>query len=701
MIVLLEDFKDGICLGTQMSWARNHPDVIAQVQGWIDAGLLVCKGEPKPDPLMDLLFYVGEKTAEQPEEPEGLRPAANTTEPTPAPLPVKTEAELSFPYKRGREARRDGRTEEDCELAGLSRARWLAGYRGQPEPDEVSQETPAASPAVTSPAGTSIVDAIGGEGDLVEALANAHQPINDEYGIEEPGERSTLFEEDDMATATKGKAKGATTKSAKATKGKATEVAVEYRIEDTIVEKPLSWFKQSPFDKRASRPLPWVKELAKSLQQDGQLTPCLARPDGQHIAGWTRVLAAPHAGLKTLKVRIVHCDDLTARRLVLIENAKRRDLSEREQCDAYCELLAAYTAAGKPQKALAADLGIDHTTLSNKTRLKSLPPEAWDRYESDALSIDQMRQIATHAMVPGFADAVIKLLNDREPDRRPGPVCFNDAMSAGFEAAYRPMGKGLIEFRPSAKQKEELGITTVDHPRLGKIEVATNASLWEQLNKEAADKKKQEQTTTTTKPAAAKPDKPTKPEPAAGSVAKHQEEQAAEERRQWVEESWARANATAIRARLEKPKKSDCPSLIRLMILTQQHKSMIEAIQLDDLLADEAIFIEECRACVSRFFSTDAKDDIEEDWQELAPDELERIAAWLNVKPLPHWVPTPELLKTLNSFELLALRDECELAEGVLDGDRAELSRRIMDEWQPGKSCVGWCPKMFTLPVEA
>ena len=56
-----------------------------------------------------------------------------------------------------------------------------------------------------------------------------------------------------------------------------------------------------------------------------------------------------------LDVRIVTCTDAQARRLVLVENAKRRDLNEREKTDAYTNLAMDYDARGVSRRQLAED----------------------------------------------------------------------------------------------------------------------------------------------------------------------------------------------------------------------------------------------------------------------------------------------------------------------------------------------------------
>jgi ParB/RepB/Spo0J family partition protein len=698
-MITLEDFEEPIVPLIQWPKIESQASAVAQIQAWIDAGLLVSPGNSKPSATMDLLVRAA--------KPAAAPPAATA----PAAAPVVH----SLPYNRGREARaayaremegwRQGRTKHRPEkpvnqLVGPSGAKWQAGWDG-----------------VAEPVSTEIVNALSGcgsSGDLVATLGEVHQDGKDQLGIEEPSGASTesaiepatspevsvgdgvkdgLFEmEDGMATATKPKGKGKAKDSTEAPAKEA--LPMELKIDQAIELRPWSWFKQSPYDRRSSRPGDWVKELATSLKQDGQLTPCLARPDGEHIAGWTRVLAAQLAGIAELQVRIVHCDDLTARRLVLIENAKRRQLTEREQCEAYNDLLAEYQAAGLSQKALAKELGIDHSTLSNKTRLKSLPGEVWDLYEAGTLSLVQIRDIATHAMVPGFVDAMLKTMGcfSRDAGEPVSKYQFNTMLSDGFTAAYRPMVKGSLEFKPTAAQREELKIVEVEHPRLGKIEVAANAELYDSLEKEAKEKKAAKQVKEK-EAEAATPEAPAKPDKAA---AKAQKEQAAARRAALIDESWVIAYAETIKARFEKPRKADAGLMTRIAILIQQIERESSRMTLDTLLSDDATFMDECRASISRFFDTVAPcGQFEANWQDFAAEELWRIVTWLEVAPLPQWRPSVQLIADLTDKELIGLRDELELEPGVLDDDRKELEKRVIEAWQPGGPGAGWCPVQF------
>jgi len=104
--------------------------------------------------------------------------------------------------------------------------------------------------------------------------------------------------------------------------------------------KPLSWLKPDPDQPRKQFPEDDLRQLGESLRA-GQLQPCLCLSDGTIVAGERRWRAANLVGLETLEVKIVEpkCDT-EKRRMRIVENMQRADLSGFEQWMACVELLA-------------------------------------------------------------------------------------------------------------------------------------------------------------------------------------------------------------------------------------------------------------------------------------------------------------------------------------------------------------------------
>ena len=104
--------------------------------------------------------------------------------------------------------------------------------------------------------------------------------------------------------------------------------------------KPLSWLKPDPDQPRKQFPEDDLRQLGESLRA-GQLQPCLCLSDGTIVAGERRWRAANLVGLETLEVKIIEPkSDTEKRRMQIVENMQRADLSGFEQWMACVELLA-------------------------------------------------------------------------------------------------------------------------------------------------------------------------------------------------------------------------------------------------------------------------------------------------------------------------------------------------------------------------
>lgn len=87
-----------------------------------------------------------------------------------------------------------------------------------------------------------------------------------------------------------------------------------------------------------------LRELARSIEQDGLLQPITVRPVKDHfelIAGERRWRAFQLTPLKTIPARVLEVNDLQARRLCATENLQRADLANLEEVMALAELVDA------------------------------------------------------------------------------------------------------------------------------------------------------------------------------------------------------------------------------------------------------------------------------------------------------------------------------------------------------------------------
>ena len=101
----------------------------------------------------------------------------------------------------------------------------------------------------------------------------------------------------------------------------------------------------SPFQHRRAFDDASLRELAKSIEQDGLIQPITVRPVNDHyelIAGERRWRAVKQfTSLPTIAAQVLMVNDLQARRLCATENIQRADLTPLEEIKALAELVDA------------------------------------------------------------------------------------------------------------------------------------------------------------------------------------------------------------------------------------------------------------------------------------------------------------------------------------------------------------------------
>lgn len=115
--------------------------------------------------------------------------------------------------------------------------------------------------------------------------------------------------------------------------------------EQSLDEIEVGSISPSPFQHRRVFDDAGLRELAKSIEQDGLIQPITVRPhEGGYelIAGERRWRAVrKFTALKTIQARVLHVNDLQARRLCATENLQRADLTSLEEVLALAELVDA------------------------------------------------------------------------------------------------------------------------------------------------------------------------------------------------------------------------------------------------------------------------------------------------------------------------------------------------------------------------
>lgn len=119
-----------------------------------------------------------------------------------------------------------------------------------------------------------------------------------------------------------------------------------------------------------------LEALKTSLAREGFLQPLVVRRDGddayQLVAGERRLRAAQELGLETVPALVVNVGEERLLELALVENVQREDLNPIELACGYRQLLQ---VKGWTQEALAENLSLSRSSVSNTLRLLDLPED--------------------------------------------------------------------------------------------------------------------------------------------------------------------------------------------------------------------------------------------------------------------------------------------------------------------------------------
>jgi len=200
------------------------------------------------------------------------------------------------------------------------------------------------------------------------------------------------------------------------------------------VDIPIELIIPSNFNPRKNFNIEYIKELAESLQRDGQWDPIIVRKKkgGKYelIAGECRFRAATLAGLKTLKARILESDDSEALLLALKTNILRKDLNPIEEANA----LKALISIKKDKKEVVKALNKSRKWISMRLKLADAAEGIKNAVLKEELPIASAVKIA------------------ELPEGLQGPV----ASKAIRERLNLKEVKKLVELLKNAKTKNEI-----------------------------------------------------------------------------------------------------------------------------------------------------------------------------------------------------------------------------------------------------
>lgn len=199
-----------------------------------------------------------------------------------------------------------------------------------------------------------------------------------------------------------------------------------------------------------------LEQLAQSIRAVGILEPLIVRPypggtgagagpQFELIAGERRFRAAILAGLTHVPAYIrSDLDETAVRRVALIENLQRSDLTPVEEARAFRQLVD----TGMKQNELAETIGRSPSVISNAIRLLELPDEVLDRVNAGTLSPAHARALVKFAKVPVLVARIAEHIAEsgttakeleREIARNDNGIPFQWQLYSGANAGLRSL----------------------------------------------------------------------------------------------------------------------------------------------------------------------------------------------------------------------------------------------------------------------
>lgn len=327
-------------------------------------------------------------------------------------------------------------------------------------------------------------------------------------------EANPVPEEKNVATKTKrarrapGESQAAADKR-KRTAGQAVDVGGQ------IVRLPIDKIDVHPLNPGRRRITPeGVRSLAEDIKLNGLQQPIKVRPAPgrkgrwQIIFGERRFKACKLAKWKTIDARVDDVDDVTALRLMGVENGQRVDLDAISVAEHLAEMTGEQKDGSRPltQAEAGECYGITQGEVSNRIRLLRLTKPWRQLLISGEISSKQARGLVAWAGAPLVLDQVLAQWRKDQKDRWNRDLWQGERFAEAVEdvalKAVRPMDKRTRHnygwpqgshpryFDPDARQKEQLAIVELPAGkriargggRRETVAVATNAKLWDKLN---------------------------------------------------------------------------------------------------------------------------------------------------------------------------------------------------------------------------
>ena len=245
-------------------------------------------------------------------------------------------------------------------------------------------------------------------------------------------------------------------------------------MEEQITTLPLQKVEPNPLQPRKIFDEEELQVLADSISQHGVIQPLTVRKGEngfyQIIAGERRWRAARLAGLRTVPVTVIDCDDRTAMELALIENLQRQDLNPMEEAMGFRQLMEEY---GLTQEQVAQRVSKSRPAVANALRLLALSPEISQLVTDGKLSAGHARALMVLKSQKDQERAAQKIMALELSVRQAETLCRNLAREAEKEPSVnKPLEVDYVaECEKTLSRALNRGVKITRGKRKGRLEL--------------------------------------------------------------------------------------------------------------------------------------------------------------------------------------------------------------------------------------
>ena len=168
----------------------------------------------------------------------------------------------------------------------------------------------------------------------------------------------------------------------------------------------------NPFQARIEYPESDLRDLGKSMMDDGVIQPIVVRAKGDRYevcTGWRRVLAARQVGISGVPAMVRDLSDKQMAKYNLVENLRRKDLNVVEKARGYKTMQKTW---GLTQEQVADELGLSRDQVAQALRVLTFPTDLQKLVSHDTITQTHAETLAKLRDTPKLLQEATKKVLD-------------------------------------------------------------------------------------------------------------------------------------------------------------------------------------------------------------------------------------------------------------------------------------------------